>query len=138
MLYSRDDGAVVIHEAVIDSTAPHEIIGPGSLGVPDATGNTVVLRQALPPNDYPALAVAMRGSFGAPTAIGSPGQAAWLSNLSGASRAVVLIGEAPPGTGPRTLRLSLVNARAPDKVLTLAEFNTPNDLTSAPARIVTY
>jgi hypothetical protein len=139
MLYARPDGGDVIHEAVIDSTAPHEIVGPGSVGVPDATGNTVVLRQTLPPNNYPALAVAMRGSFGAPIQIGTAGQAAWLAEMSGVERAVVLIGEAPPAAaGPRTLRLSLVNARAPDKVLNLAEFNTPNDLTSAPARIVTY
>jgi hypothetical protein len=143
LLYSRQTGqsnaTLVIFEAVIDSTAPHEVIGHGTSGVHDSTGNTVMLRQALPPNDYPAMAVSMRGSFGTPVQIGSAGQAAWLAELSGAERGVVLIGEAPPaGAGPRTLRLSFVNARAPDKVLNLAEFNTPNDLTSASARIVTY
>jgi hypothetical protein len=143
MLYSRQTGqsnaTLVIFEAVIDSTAPHEVVGDGTFGVHDSTGNTVLLRQARPPNDYPGMAVAMRGSFGSPLAIGTSGQAAWLAEFSGAERGVVLIGEAPPaGAGPRTLRLSFVNARAPDKVLELADFNTPNDLTTASARIVTY
>ncbi len=143
LLYSRQTGqsnsTLVIFEAVIDSTAPQEPVGHGTSGMHDSTGNTVLLRQALAPNEYPAMAVAMRGSFGAPVQIGTAGQAAWLAELSGAERGVVLIGEAPPaGAGPRTLQLSFVNARAPDKVLNLAGFNTPNDLTSAPARIVTY
>jgi hypothetical protein len=143
MLYSRQTGqsnsTLVIYEAVIDSTAPHAVVGHGTFGVYDSTGATVMLRQALPPNDYPAMAASMRESFGSPVQIGTAGQAAWLAEMSGAERGVVLIGEGPvAGAGPRTLRLSLVNARAPDKVLNLAEFNTPNDLTSASARIVTY
>jgi hypothetical protein len=143
MLYSRQTGqsdqTLVIFEAVIDSTAPQEVVGHGVSGVYDSTGNNIMLRQSLPPNGYPAMASSSRGSFGSPAAIGTAGQAAWLTELSGSERAVVLIGEAPiAGAGPRTLRLSLVNARAPDKVLNLAEFNTPNDLTSPRARVVTY
>jgi hypothetical protein len=129
MLYSR---TTQIHEAVIDSTAPQDLVGFGSFGVHDSTGETIVLQQAN------TLSAARRGSFGSPAAIGTPGQSAWFTDFSGAPRAIVLIGEGPAGAAPRTIRLSLVNARAPDKLLPVADFNTPIDLTSGEARLVTY
>jgi hypothetical protein len=121
-----------IYEGVIDSTAAAQLVGAGTSGVHDSVGDTIVLQQSN------TLSVARRGSFGAPTAVGTPGQAAWFSDFSGAERAVLLIGEGPAGAAPRTVRLAFVNARAPDRLLALADFNTPIDLTSGEARIVTY
>jgi hypothetical protein len=134
MLYEKGSQ---IYEAVIDSTAPQEIVGSGVSGVYDSVGDTLVLR-LLSPNNAPALAAATRGAFGVTAGIGTPGQAAWFSDFSAAGRAVLLIGEGPPGGAPRLVRITLVNARAPDKVLPLADFDTPIDLTSGEARIVTY
>ncbi len=63
--------------------------------------------------------------------------AAYYANVSGFDRAVVLLGEGTPGAAPASAHLALVNAMAPDKLLYLAGFQTPLQLASEPAQIVT-
>jgi hypothetical protein len=97
----------------------------------------VLVKQASGPTLYPVLAVTTRGAFGTTQAVGTPAQAARLSEVSGFDRGVVVLAEgAPGGTPPARARVALVNALAPDRLLYLADFQSPLQLTSSPAQVV--
>jgi hypothetical protein len=146
--FRPDDAAVLfsrsgqVYEAIIDAPGSPEAIGVGGFGWYDSTGNIVLMRQYLPsggsPSTYPALAVAVRGSFGTTTPVGTPVLASHFVDVSGFDRGVALIGEGETtGAAPTTARLALVNAISPERLVYLADFVSPLDLTSAPARVVT-
>jgi hypothetical protein len=145
--FRPDDSAVLfsrggqVYEAIIDAPDSPAAVGAGGFGWYDSTGNIVLLRQYLPsggsPSTYPALAVAVRGSFGDTTPLGTPVLASHYTEVTGFDRGVVLIGEGETtGAAPTSARLALVNAISPDHLVYLADFVSPLDLTSAPARVV--
>jgi hypothetical protein len=115
------------------------MVAAGGTAWYDSTGNIVLVQQAqfsgLTP--YPVLAVTTRGTFGTTQAVGTPAQAARLSEVSGFDRGVAVLAEGPPGgTTPARARVALVNALAPDRLLYLADFQSPLQLTSSPAQVV--
>jgi hypothetical protein len=142
-----DDGAVLyvtrdveVHEAVLDSGAD-SLVSPGAAGWYDSTGNIVLIQQLRPsggtPSSYTGLSVALRGSFGSSVPLGTAGLAASKYSVDGFDRGVVILGEGPTtGSAPTTARLALVNAVASDKLLYLADFQSPLDLTSPVAQVV--
>jgi hypothetical protein len=144
--FRPDDAALLfslqgqIYESALDGSVGDQLIGAGASGWYDSTGNIVLLQQFLPsggsPPTYPALAVAVRGSFGSPQPIGTPVLAAHFSDMTGFDRAIVVMGEGPTtGNPPSTARLALVNAMAPDRLMYLAEFASPVQL-ATPAAVV--
>lgn len=145
----RPDGAALlyssgpqVYESSVQSGATGQLVGNGGAAWYDSTGNIVLLEQFLAsggtPSSYPALATTVRGSFGTTQPLGTAVLAAQYFNVSGFDRAVVLLGEGPTtGQPAASVHLSLVNALAPDKLLYLADFETPMSLTSDVARIVT-
>jgi hypothetical protein len=139
LLYSRGG---VVYENIIDSGTSDQVVGGGGSGWYDSTGNIVLLEQSLPIGVgafYPALAVAVRGSFGTTQPLGTPLAAAQYVNVSGYDRAVVLLGEGPAtGTPASSVHLALVNALAPSALLYLATFQTPVQLSTDSAQVVTY
>lgn len=138
LLYTQ--GALV-KEDIIDNGAADETVAAGADGWYDSTGNVVLVKQFLPSggSSYPALAVTSRGSFGNTQPIGSAVQASYYINVTGFDRGVAVVGQgAPSGTTPATARLAIVNALAPDKVLLLADFVSPLQLTSDTASVVGY
>jgi len=139
LLYSKNGR---VFESVVDSATADQLVGDGGFAWYDSTGNIVLLEQFLPsggsPPSYPALAVAVRGSFGTTQALGTPGLAAHFIDTSGIDRGVAIIGEgATTGATPTSVRLALVNAMAPDALLYLADFDSPLQLTSGVAQVVT-
>ena len=142
-----DDGALLyakggqILEVVVDGSTSPQTVGAGLDAWYDSTGNIALLQQSLPsggsPPAYNALAVSVRGSFGSTLPLGTPAAAAAYFNLSGFGRGVVILGEGPTtGAAPARARLALVNAVAPDKLLYLADFQSPLQLTSEAAQVV--
>ena len=139
-----DDGAMLyaksgqIYERDFTS-GTDTIVAAGGTGWYDSTGNIVLVQQALFSGltPYPVLAVTTRGAFGTSQPVGTPAQAARLSEVSGFDRGVALLAEGPPtGATPARARVALVNALAPDKLLYLGEFESPLQLTSSPAQVV--
>mgnify|MGYP001028650515 FL=1 len=128
-----DPGSSELAEVVPDAGAQPERIAGALSGFYDATGETVVMRQA-----DGALAVAVRGAFGNATRLGTPDQVPHAVDFSGIGHGVVVIGEGPPGAAPAAARLALVNARAPDRLLHLQDTAAPLGLTSDVSRIVSY
>jgi hypothetical protein len=139
-----DDGALLysrsgqIFERDLGSGAD-TMIAAGGTAWYDSTGNIVLVQQAqfsgLTP--YPVLAVTTRGAFGTTQPVGTPAQAARLSEVSGFDRGVAVLAEGPPsGATPARARVALVNALAPDRLLYLADFETPLQLTSSPSAVV--
>jgi hypothetical protein len=138
-----DDGALLyaksgqIYERDL-ATGADMIVAAGGTAWYDSTGNIVLVQQAqfagLTP--YPVLAVTTRGAFGTTQHLGTPGQAARLSEVSGFDRGVAVLAEAPPGATPTRARVALVNALASDKLLYLSDFESPLQLTSSPALVV--
>ncbi len=131
-----------IYEKDIDPAKAEQLIGGGASAWYDSTSNIVLLGQSLPsggsPSMYPALAVALRGAFPNTTPVGTPVLAASYSDVSGFDRAVVVLGEgATTGPAPTNAKLALVNAVAADKLIYLAEFQSPLQLTSPVAQVVT-
>jgi hypothetical protein len=115
------------------------MVAPGGTAWYDSTGNIVLVQQALFSGltPYPALGVTTRGAFGATQPVGTPAQAARLSEVSGFDRGVAVLAEGPPGGAiPARARVALVNALAPDRLLYLADFQSPLQLTSSPAQVV--
>lgn len=115
------------------------MVAAGGTAWYDSTGNIVLVQQAqfsgLTP--YPVLAVTTRGAFGTTQPVGTPAQAARLSEVSGFDRGVAVLAEGPPGGSiPTRARVALVNALAPDRLLYLADFQSPLQLTSSPAQVV--
>jgi hypothetical protein len=115
------------------------LVAAGGTAWFDSTGNIVLVQQAqfsgLTP--YPVLAVTTRGAFGTVQPVGTPAQAARLSEVSGFDRGVALLAEgSPAGATPTRARVALVNALAPDKLLYLSDFESPLQLTSSPAAVV--
>lgn len=140
-----DDGALLyakggqIHERDLGAAGTDTIVAAGGTAWYDSTGNIVLVQQAqfagLTP--YPVLAVTTRGAFGTAQSVGTPAQAARLSEVSGFDRGVAVLAEGPPaGTPPARARIALVNALAPDKLLYLGDFESPLQLTSSPAQVV--
>ncbi|HEY0687392.1 MAG TPA: Ig-like domain-containing protein [Steroidobacter sp.] len=139
-----DDGAVLyarsgqIYERDLTGGAD-TIVAAGGMGWYDSTGNIVLVQQAqfsgLTP--YPVLGVTTRGAFGTTQLVGTPAQAARMSEVSGFDRGVAVLAEgSPTGATPVRARIALVNALAPDRLLYLAEFDSPLQLTSSPAQVV--
>jgi hypothetical protein len=139
-----DDGALLyaksgqIHEQDLASGAD-TIVAAGGMAWYDSTGNIVLVQQAqfsgLTP--YPVLAVTTRVAFGTSQPVGTPAQAARLSEVSGFDRGVALLAEGSPTSAtPARARVALVNALAPDKLLYLSDFASPLQLTSSTALVV--
>lgn len=139
-----DDGALLyaksgqLYERDL-ATGADAMVAAGGTAWYDSTGNIVLVQQAqfsgLTP--YPVLAVTTRGAFGGTQPVGTPAQAARLSEVSGFDRGVALLAEGPPGGAtPTRARISLVNALAPDRLLYLGDFESPLQLTSSPAVVV--
>jgi hypothetical protein len=113
------------------------MVAAGGTAWYDSTGNIVLVQQASGPTLYPVLAVTTRGAFGTTQSLGTPAQAARLSEVSGFDRGVAVLAEGPPGGAtPARARVALVNALAPDRLLYLADFQSPLQLTSSPAQVV--
>jgi hypothetical protein len=139
LLFSRS-GSVL--EKVIDASTPEQAVGAGASGWYDSTGNVVLLKQFLPsggnPPSYPALAASVRGSFGTTQPVGTSVLAAHYVNVSAFDGAVVLMGQgSTTGAAPTSVRLALVNALAPDRLLYLADFQSPLQLSTDVAQAVT-
>jgi hypothetical protein len=127
-----------VQESAIGGTPGTQTIGVGANAWYDSTGNIVLLEQFLSTTPYPVLAVTARGQFGTTYPMGTTGMAAQYFSVSGFDRAVVLLGEGPPGPKPASAQFALINAMAGDKLLYLAPFKSPLTLASDPAQIVTY
>jgi VCBS repeat-containing protein len=108
-------------------------VGPGITGLYDSAGDTVMLTSPGNP-DARVLSSVTRASFGTPQRMGTANQPARFIGLSGAPRAVALLGEG----NASSVTLSLVNARAPDRPIPLAGFQSPLNLNSPLAYVVTY
>jgi hypothetical protein len=135
LLYARS-GQIFERDLVGGSDA---MVAAGGTAWYDSTGNIVLVQQAqfsgLIP--YPVLVVTTRGAFGTTQSVGTPAQAARLSEVSGFDRGVAVLAEGPPGgSAPARARIALVNGLAPDRLLYLADFESPLQLTSSPAEVV--
>lgn len=139
-----DDGALLYSKSgqifERDLTAGADtMVAAGGTAWYDSTGNIVLVQQALFSGltPYPVLVVTTRGAFGTTQSVGTPAQAARLSEVSGFDRGVAVLAEGPPGGAtPARARIALVNALAPDRLLYLADFESPLQLTSSPAMVV--
>ena len=140
-----DDGALLysksgqIFERDLGAGATDTLVAAGGTAWYDSTGNILLVQQAqfagLTP--YPVLVVTTRGAFGTTQSVGSPAQAARLTEVSGFDRGVSVLAEGPPGGSiPTRARIALVNGLAPDRLLYLSDFESPLQLTSATARVV--
>ena len=124
---------------ISERAATDTLVAAGGTAWYDSTGNIVLVQQAqfagLTP--YPVLVVTTRGAFGTTQSVGSPAQAARLSEVSGFDRGVSVLAEGPPGDSiPTRARIAVVNGLAPDRLLYLSDFDSPLQLTSATARVV--
>lgn len=138
LLYTQSG---LVKEDIIDNGAADETVAAGAAGWYDSTGNVVLVKQFLPGagSSYPALAVASRGDFADAKPVGSEVQASYYINVTGFDRGVAVVGQAAPSaTAPSTARLAVVNALAPDKVVLLADFVSPLQMTSDTAAVVGY
>jgi len=140
-----DDGALLylqssqIYERDLASNGTDTIVAAGGSAWYDSTGNIVLVQQAqfAGGSPYPVLGVTTRGAFGTTRLVGTPAQAAKFNEVSGFDRGVALFAEGSPGgAAPTRARVALVNALAPDKLLYLADFETPLQLTSSPVVVV--
>ena len=135
LLYAKS-GQIFEHDLV--AAGPDTLIAAGNVAWYDSTGNIVLVKQFSGPTAYPVAAVTTRGSFGAAQPLGTPVLAAHLIEVSGFDRGIAVLGEgSPSGAAPARARLALVNALAPDRLLLPADFESPLQLTSPTARIVT-
>jgi hypothetical protein len=135
LLYAKN-GQIFEHDLTAGTDT---MIAAGGTAWYDSTGNIVLVQQAqfsgLTP--YPVLVVTTRGAFGTTQAVGTPAQAARLSEVSGFDRGVAVLAEGPAGGAtPARARIALVNGLAPDRLLYLADFDSPLQLTSSPAQVV--
>lgn len=139
-----DDGALLysrsgqIYERDLTSGAD-TIVAAGGTAWYDSTGNIVLVQQAqfVGATPYTVLGVTTRGAFGTTQRVGTPAQVARFGEVSGFDRGVAVLAEgAPGGTAPTRARIALVNGLAPDRLLYLAEFETPLQLTSPPSVVV--
>lgn len=146
----RPDGGAVLYykpvsipavdhtfEKIIDAGAAEQPVAQGNFALYDATGDAVIARRAISGGLF-VLASSIRGNFGSSADLGTAGQAARYRDLSGVERAVALIGEGATSGSPTTARIALVNAFAPDKLIYLADFQSPLGLTSEASYVVTY
>ncbi len=146
--FRPDDAAILyakgaeVFESVIDSGTADANVGGGVNGWYDSTGNIVLLEQFLASSgtsSYPALAATVRGSFGTTQLVGLAALATNYINVTGFDRGVALIGQGPiTAPAPASTQLELVNALAPADLLPLASFQSPLQLTSDTAQIVSY
>ena len=134
LLYAKD-GQIYEHDLAIVGSGT--LVAVGGNAWYDSTGNIVLVQQFAGSAGYPVLAVTNRGAFGTTQPVGTPTQAARLSEVSGFDRGVALLAEGPPGGSmPSSARLTVVNGLAPNKLLYLSDFESPLQLTSATARVV--
>jgi hypothetical protein len=140
-----DDGALLyaksgqIFERDL-TTGADTIVAAGGNAWYDSTGNIVLVQQAqfVGATPYTVLGVTTRGAFGTTQLVGTPAQVARFSEVSGFDRGVALLAEGAPGAAaPTRARVALVNGLAPDRLLYLADFETPLQLTSPPSVVVT-
>ncbi len=146
--FRPDDAAILytkgaeVFESVIDSGTADAIVGGGINGWYDSTGNIVALEQFLASSGsspYPALASTFRGSFGTTQPVGLAAMATQYINVTGFDRGVVIIGQNPiTASAPASTQLELVNALAPADLLPLASFQSPLQLTSDTAQVVSH
>jgi hypothetical protein len=133
LLFSK--GGQIYEQDLAGSAAA--LVAVGGTAWYDSTGNIVLVQQFAGAAGYPVLAVTTRGAFGTTQPVGTPAQAARLIETSGFDRGVVALAEGPSnGSVPTRARLTVVNGLAPGKLLYLSDFNSPLDLTSTPARVV--
>ncbi|MFC4314062.1 Ig-like domain-containing protein [Steroidobacter flavus] len=136
LLYTRG-GQIFERDLTVGSDT---MVAVGGTAWYDSTGNIVLVQQAQfsGGTPYPVLVVTTRGAFGnLPQSVGTPAQAVRLSEVSGFDRGVAMLAEGPPGgTPPARARIALVNGLAPDRLLYLADFESPLQLTSSPAEVV--
>lgn len=133
-------GGQIYEHDLVTVGAADTIVAAGATAWYDSTGNIVLVQQAQfvdLATPYPVLAATTRGAFGTAQTLGTPGQAARLSEVSGFDRGVALMAEgSPQAAPPARARIALVNALAPDKLLYLGDFESPLQLTSSPALVV--
>jgi len=135
LLYSRS-GQIFERDL---TTSAETIVAAGGTAWYDSTGNIVLVQQAqfVGTTPYAVLGVTTRGAFGTTEPVGTPAQVARFSEVSGFDRGVAVLAEgAPGGTAPTRARVALVNGLAPDRLLYLADFETPLQLTSPPSVVV--
>jgi hypothetical protein len=139
LLYTRGSQ---IYEVEFDPQGTSDVlVGGGAEAWYDSTGGIVLLKQFLPsggsPPTYPALAVAVRGSFGTTRPLGTAAMAAAFMENNSFHRGVTIIGEGgTTGSLPSNARLALVNAAAPDELMYLTNFQSPIQLTTSSAQVV--
>ncbi len=143
-----DDAAVLyskggnVYENLVDAGAADQVVGGGTGGWYDSTGNIVLLSLAtvIPGTTtaYPVLASSTRASpFSAPQLVDGGTKAVVYNNVSGFDRAVAILAEGPAGgPAPSSAPLLLVNALAPDSVVPLAGFKSPLQLTTDIAKVI--
>jgi hypothetical protein len=140
-----DDGALLyeksgqIYERGLASNGADTLVAAGGTAWYDSTGNIVLVQQAqfAGSTAYTVLGVTTRGEFGITRLLGTPLQQAQFSEVSGFDRGVALLAEGAPGSAaPTRARVALVNGLAPDRLLYLADFETPLQLTSSPVVVV--
>jgi VCBS repeat-containing protein len=125
-----------IWETVLAGGQSDAGLGDGFDGVYDSDQSTVIL--AAQSGSNTVLSTSYRGNFGTTAQLGTSGQVARFYSLSGAGRAVALIGEGAGSGTVSTVHLALVNARAPGTSLFLGTFNSPLSFGSSLATVVTY
>ena len=139
LLYSRGAASAPFQTQVWETVlvgGAEGAVGDGTDAVYDSDQSTVILTSQVGGNNV--LSAAYRGGFGSTTQIGTAGQAARFFDLSGAPRAVALIGEGPTSGTVNDVHLALINARAPGTPLFLGTFNSPLNFGSSLATVVTY
>lgn len=140
LLYTRPGASfpfpTQVYEAILANGTPGDPVGNGVDAVYDSEQDTLILTQQTGSNKV--LTAAYRENFGSTTQLGMPGQVARFFGLSGAARAVALIGEGASSGSVTSTHLALFNARAPAVPLFLGAFNSPLDFNSDLATVVTY
>lgn len=114
-------------ECVIDSAQTPALVADGIVGGYDATGDavlTLIFHDA--PQPVRTTGAALRPTFGTTHPVGTPGQVTLLTDVSGMDRGIVVMGESPQAAN--IFRMALVNVRAPDKLLYLADFYSTQTL----------
>jgi VCBS repeat-containing protein len=140
LLYSRSATAnpfqPQIWETVLAGGTADATVGDGDDAVYDSDESTVILTKQVSGKNI--LTTSYRGDFGNTTQLGTAGQVAHFFGLSGAGRAVALIGEGAASGTVNEVHLALINARAPGASLYLSAFNSPLSLGPGLATVVTY
>ena len=132
-----------IFEALIDSAQPAQLVCDCFNPRYDSRGDAVAAQvDNLPsptnPEEYLTVAAAVRPTFGTTQHVGTPDLGAHFASFTATDRAVVLIGEGPKilFPPPQTVHMALANVWMPDKLIYLADFQSPLSLKSGRALVV--